>query len=55
MNKRINCPVCGARLIDEAAHTKSEVRTLSDKWHPDYLTKCRNCKKEIGIKQIMRT
>ena len=29
MNKKVICPVCGARLMDEAKHLKSEVRVIS--------------------------
>lgn len=52
MNKKLKCPNCGARLIDEADYTISEVRIVKqdDKWKPDYFTKCWNCKKEIGLK-----
>ncbi|MDF2854653.1 MAG: hypothetical protein K0Q87_504 [Neobacillus sp.] len=54
MNKRLKCPNCGARLIDEAEHIKSEVKLVnqSEDWNPDYYTKCWNCKKEIGLKKL---
>lgn len=54
MKKRINCPLCGARLMDEAEHAKSEVRVIKpdDDWGPHYFKKCRQCKNEIGIKQL---
>ncbi len=54
MKKKVSCPVCGARLMDEAEHTKSEVRIIEsdDDWEPDYFNKCRQCKNEIGIKQL---
>lgn len=54
MRKKLRCPNCEARLIDEAEHTKSEVRlaTQKDNWKPDYFTKCWNCKKEFGLKLL---
>ncbi len=54
MNKKVICPVCGARLMDEAEHIKSEVRVIesNDDWKPDYIIKCWRSKDEIGIKQL---
>ena len=54
MNKKVICPVCGARLMDEAKHLKSEVRVIesNDGWEPDYIIKCWRSKEEIGIKQL---
>lgn len=54
MNKRLKCPICSARLIDEAEHIKSEVRAIKQNqdWQADYFTKCWHCKNEIGIKRL---
>lgn len=54
MNKQLKCPCCGARLLDEAEHSKSEVRVANSKsdWKADYYTKCRRCKKEIGLRKL---
>lgn len=54
MSKRLQCPNCGARLIDQAENTRSEVRliTQSGAWNPDYYAKCWNCKKEVGLKKL---
>jgi len=54
MNKKLMCPICGARIVDASEHTVSELRVVKEelKWIADYYQKCKKCKKEIGIKKI---
>lgn len=49
-----HCPLCERKLIESAPFIVSEVRPLPNpdsNWVPDYITKCWNCKKQIGIKK----
>lgn len=52
--KRVECPKCGSRLMDESIHTSSELRVMEDgvPWEADYYPKCKVCKAEIGVKKI---
>lgn len=52
--KRVECPKCGSRLMDESIYTSSELRIMEDDvpWEADYYPKCKVCKAEIGVKKI---
>ena len=52
--KRVECPKCGARLMDESIHTSSELHVMEEgvSWEADYYPKCQLCKAEIGVKKI---
>lgn len=52
--KRVECPKCGSRLMDESIHTSSELRVMEEgiAWEADYYPKCKVCKAEIGVKKI---
>lgn len=55
MNKKLMCPICGARIVDASEYTISELRVVEEKelkWVADYYQKCKKCKKEIGIKKL---
>lgn len=55
MKKQIKCPICEKRLVDsnekiESLIIKPEKLREED---VDYFVKCRNCKKEIGIRKLL--
>ena len=53
--EQLKCPVCEKRLIDTNKATISEAYKEGEYppgWEPDYVTKCGNCKNQIGIKKI---
>ena len=52
--KRINCPICKYRIIDEGIETTSALHIMEDGdlWDGDYYTKCQRCNANIGIKKI---
>lgn len=52
--KRLRCPKCEYRIIDEGINTTSLLHVMEegDSWEADYYTKCHNCKSEIGLKKI---
>ena len=54
MHQQLKCPLCNHRVIDAESSVKSEVRVFkpTESWKADYYTKCRNCKKEIGLKKL---
>lgn len=53
---KMKCPACGfERLIDTNSDIKSEAYEEGKYpvgWEPDYVQKCHQCKKQIGIKKI---
>lgn len=54
MTKQLRCPVCNWRLIDEGKYTVSKTKMVIDEKDEisDYYIKCKNCKKNIGIKKL---
>ncbi len=52
--KRLSCPRCNYRVIDEGIGTSSELHIMKDceSWNADYYTKCGHCKAEIGVRKI---
>ena len=51
--KRISCPVCKYRIIDEGIGMTSTLHIMEegDVWEGDYYTKCQKCNAEIGIRK----
>ena len=54
LRKRLSCPICEYRLIDEGANTQSALHVMeeNDSWYADYITKCQKCNTEIGLTKI---
>lgn len=54
--KQLCCPVCGfKRVLDSDERIQSEVYAEKDMpltWRPDYVTKCKRCGNQIGIKKV---
>jgi ssDNA-binding Zn-finger/Zn-ribbon topoisomerase 1 len=52
--KRVKCPKCGARLMDENINTSSVLHVMEEgvHWEADYYPKCKVCKAEIGVRKI---
>lgn len=52
--KRVECPKCGSRLMDESIYISSELHVMEDgvPYEADYYPKCKVCKAEIGVKKI---
>ena len=53
---RLRCPNCAGRIMDSSPGIVSRVFTAeaSNELFADYLVKCRQCKKEIGIQKVPR-
>lgn len=53
-NRRILCPVCSSRVIDEGAETQTEIRIFkpADEWRADYYTRCWKCKTILGLRKL---
>jgi uncharacterized protein with PIN domain len=52
MRKKLRCPSCDSRLIDEDGKTQSQAMVAEGDTPADYYLKCRVCKKEIAIKKL---
>ena len=52
MRKKLRCPSCESRLIDEDGKTQSQAMVAEGDTLADYYLKCRVCKKEIAIKKL---
>lgn len=55
MKQKLQCPVCGWRLIDAVDSSRSELveeGSISIGWLPDYFLKCQKCKKNIAIRKV---
>jgi len=52
--KRVECPKCGSRPMDESINISSELHVMEDgvPYEADYYPKCKVCKAEIGVKKI---
>ena len=51
---RLRCPCCAGRIIDSSHRTSSKLYDMETAEEPsvDYLVKCHQCKREIGIRKI---
>jgi hypothetical protein len=54
MSKKLLCPCCNWRLIDEGKYTISKAKVVGDgsEESADYYIKCEKCKNEIAIKKL---
>jgi len=51
---RLRCPCCAGRLMDSDLRTSSKLYDMevAEEFSVDYLVKCSQCKREIGIKKV---
>jgi len=51
---RLRCPCCAGRIIDSNRRTSSKLydMEIAQEFSVDYLVKCGQCKREIGIKKM---
>lgn len=55
MKKKLECPVCGGRLVDREEGVKVELvvsTKTNKKIKPDFYVKCRKCGSEIIIRKL---
>ncbi len=60
MQKTIQCPLCGSRIMDAEENVSTQTMvvkpndpdTLLNKWSPDYYIKCWKCKAKIALRKI---
>lgn len=53
---QVECPACHcSRLIDKGEGVSAvayQVGKYPEGWQPDFIQKCHNCGKQIGIKRV---
>ena len=57
MKKKIECPVCGSRLMDKNEEVITEEKEMNmvetnTSWNPDFYQKCWKCGRNIGIRKV---
>ena len=52
--RRLKCPCCAGRIMDSSDKTNSQLYDMEvvEESAVDYVVKCNQCKREIGIRKV---